>query len=117
MGQLDSLEILKLLSSNDASNSISIHNPLFSVLLNKCLSDAVGNDKLRTVQSIESFYRIFEKYKHKTANSDGLYYYDLNRLCQYFIACKQLGKSQKLLDFLFKNKLGEGIHNDQFLVN
>lgn len=117
MGQLDSLEILKLLSGNDASNSISIHNPLFSVLLNKCLSDAVGNDKLRTVQSIESFYRIFEKYKHKTANSDGLYYYDLNRLCQYFIACKQLGKSQKLLDFLFKNKLGEGIHNDQFLVN
>lgn len=114
--QMDNREILELLSGDDAPSSISIHSPLFSVLLNKCLSDAMGNRRLRTVHAIESFYRIFEKYKREMTNNDYLCYYDLNRLCQYFIDCKQLGKSQKLLDYLFKKNPGS-VHNNQFLLN
>lgn len=113
--QMDDLKILKLLSGKDTSNGITIDNPLFSVLLNKCLSNARKNKELRTVQSIESFYHIFERYKHE-ANTNGLYYYDLNNLCRYFIDCKQLGKSQKILHFLFKRNLNK-INNSLFLSN
>lgn len=57
------------------------------------LQNKGGKEKeLRTVQSIESIYRIFCRYKSE-AKINEWYYYVWNKLCLYFIEYKQLGKS------------------------
>lgn len=99
---VNDIEALRLLSGNEP-NSISPHDPRFSILLGKCLLNASYKVKLRTIQSIESFYNIFNRYKEEFSNISGPIYYDFNKLCQYFIDCKQLGKGQTVLEFLVKS--------------
>lgn len=99
---INDIETLRLLSGN-GSSSISPHDPRFSILLSKCLSNASHNVKLRTIQSIESFYSIFKRYQEEFTDINGPIYHDFNKLCQYFIECKQLGKGQTVLEFLFKS--------------
>lgn len=111
----DGSQLLSLLLDRKGSGEMTPQNPMFSIILNRCLSISNSDNKLRTKTAIESFYEAFNKIKASNKVLNEMVIFDLNRICQYFIHCRQLSKGQDVLSYLINCKISHS--NIFFLQN